>query len=554
MFSFFNLFGSNSNSNPALNHLELVLSKKKKLKEKNLGKYYRALGGNYKIDYNKSLHDSYKLFKLGVKNNINVHNLVNKFKGSAPKLYSKLERRIRKKYLKGGSESDDDDDNSNDSASVITNLSGMSDVPADKGYSPDNLPDYAKLDPQFFKIYDPVDPELIKKNLEKFKETIQKWSKAYNVDPKYIDSSLDYAFKISHLPPNEWNLQEVLKYFLSSYKASYGNKFWMYSPHNLIIHQQTYKDKYDKDKKFTENRIISAEPNPKFKFDPEKEYYESVKPDETLSKLFGRDGLLLGMYDDLLKPTKKSHDLIQYLLYWFYYAGSGKTILERTGWTKVDKENGNKIIFNPTAGLLMRLIEVLHYINVRYLYPQCVLKFGKCDPSACKTEYANIVNKNNSFLMKLEKLDLEIQGKIKKKMTRGLYSTVFRKHFGYVNFNDKKLEHYKNQLEYKLESCETILARGLDSIYYTYNLMGGIKDRRYDYRGHEEYRYHNGGHEEYRYYDGGHEESRYHNGGQEDYRDYDGGQEDYDYNTKYYPDSMHGGALGLFRSEINRII
>jgi len=63
MFNFFNLFGSNSNYNPALNHLDLVLSNKKKLKEKNLEKYYVALGGNYKIDYNKSLHDSYKLFR-----------------------------------------------------------------------------------------------------------------------------------------------------------------------------------------------------------------------------------------------------------------------------------------------------------------------------------------------------------------------------------------------------------------------------------------------------------------------------------------------------------
>lgn len=56
---------------------------------------------------------------------------------------------------------------------------------------------------------------------------------------------------------------------------------------------------------------------------------------------------------------------------------------------------------------------------------------------------------------------------------------------------------------------------------------------------------------------------KYYNGGREDYRDYDygGGREDYrdyDYNgshrDRYYPDSMHGGALGLFRSEINRII
>ena len=62
MFNFFNIF--DSNSNPTLNHLDLVLSQKKKLKEKNIGKYYRALGGNYKIGNNKSLHDSYKLFKL----------------------------------------------------------------------------------------------------------------------------------------------------------------------------------------------------------------------------------------------------------------------------------------------------------------------------------------------------------------------------------------------------------------------------------------------------------------------------------------------------------
>jgi hypothetical protein len=57
MFEFFNLFGTSGNS--TLNHLDLVLSKQKKFREKNIGKYYRALGGNYKIDSEKSLNDSY---------------------------------------------------------------------------------------------------------------------------------------------------------------------------------------------------------------------------------------------------------------------------------------------------------------------------------------------------------------------------------------------------------------------------------------------------------------------------------------------------------------
>lgn len=79
-----------------LNHLDLVLSNQKNLKEKNIHKYYKALGGNYKIDSNKTIYDSYKLFKLGVKNNINPNRLVNKLKGSAPKLYYKLKKKLQK--------------------------------------------------------------------------------------------------------------------------------------------------------------------------------------------------------------------------------------------------------------------------------------------------------------------------------------------------------------------------------------------------------------------------------------------------------------------------
>ena len=548
-------YNQDNTKNNILNHLDSVLSNKKKLKEKNLNKYFKVLGGNYKIDSDKTIHDSYKLFKLGVKNNINVDTLVNKFKGSAPKLYDKLESKITKKYFNhsessnfsGGEDDTKDDDDSDDAKSLATNLSGMSDIPSVKGYSEDKLPEYAKLK---IKMYETIDKDKVKKDLEN-------WVSKRGISKEYYSAANNLAVKIQESSPNTWDLQDVLKYLATTYKGSYGNKY-MYNPNNFDIKQHTYKSKYDKD-------VFPISNNWDAKVNPETEEYKSVNPDKELSKLFGRDGLLVGMYDTLLHSSERSKDLIQFLLYWFYYVEpTSESILERTGWTKIDKEHGNKIIYNPTAGLLMRIIEVLHYINVRYLYPQCVIKIGSCDKlkanNSCGLDMAKITNMNKKFLTKLNKIDLSIKEKIQKKMSKGKYSTVFREFYDFTNFNEKGTPKYKDQLTYKVEPCEDILKRGLDTIIYTYNLMGGIKNRRYNMDYDRDYDrrepINRGGYDDYyRNYD---RDYNYNRGGYDRYDDYTRGgynrYDDQDYYNRYYPDNMHGGALGEFRQEINRNI
>jgi hypothetical protein len=519
MFSFFNFF--NSNSNPTLDHLDLVLSQKKKLKEKNIEKYYRSLGGNYEIGNNKSLDDSYKLFKLGVKNNISVDRLINKFKGSAPELYSKLERKITKKYMNYSESSGGagDDDDTEDAKSLLTNLSGVSDIPTVKRYSEDKLPEYAKLD--FI---------IISRNEQ---------NDVFRYKGKFLSPSVweSYVPEIWRMSPYDWNPQDVL-IFLAYYSKESPSHKLLYSRAKYNVNKgYTYKSKNDDYLAITYHSDRHEEG-------------ETVDPDEELSILFGRDGLLLEMHYQLLGPTSFKMNLVKFLLYWFYYAPTGESLLEKIGWTRLDKKNNDKVVYNPTAGLIMRIIEVLHYINVRYLYPNAVKKIGNCDSSKmdiCRSNFAHITNMNRSYLGKLNKIDLSIKEIIQEKMSRGKYSTVFREFYDFKRFNkkDKKYGTPYNRFTFELESCEEILSRGIGTINATYALEGGIKDRRYDY---------DGGHEDY-YNDGNREEYDY-DGGREEY-DYNGDREEYDYNggrNRYYPDSMHGGELGLFRNEINRII
>ena len=91
-----------------LNHLDLVLSGGKKLKQKNIGKYFQALGGKYarndicvngnldncKRGRNISVGGAHKLLKLSSKKNFPMEKVLKTFKGSAPGLYDKLENKI----------------------------------------------------------------------------------------------------------------------------------------------------------------------------------------------------------------------------------------------------------------------------------------------------------------------------------------------------------------------------------------------------------------------------------------------------------------------------
>jgi hypothetical protein len=91
-----------------LNHLDLVLSGGKKLKEKNIEKYFKALGGKYiRNDFcitgdagncrngkNISLGGADKLLKLASQNNLPMKSVLATFKGAAPSLYDHLEYKI----------------------------------------------------------------------------------------------------------------------------------------------------------------------------------------------------------------------------------------------------------------------------------------------------------------------------------------------------------------------------------------------------------------------------------------------------------------------------
>jgi hypothetical protein len=122
--------------NKILGHLDKVLSGGKDLKEKNIEKYFKALGGkfvrndmcisgdnsNCKGGKNVSVAGAHKLLKLISKKNLPVDTALETFKGSAPELYEKLETKI-----KGGYKAVAYDDSDSDSDSVRGSDSNDSD-------------------------------------------------------------------------------------------------------------------------------------------------------------------------------------------------------------------------------------------------------------------------------------------------------------------------------------------------------------------------------------------------------------------------------------------
>jgi hypothetical protein len=110
-----------ANRDKILLHLMNVFSGGKKLKEKNIEKYFKALEGKYVRDKIKLpdsvkggskqvLKDTHKLIKLTLKKKYPVDTILNVFKGAGPKLYSKLEslvgEKLHSKNSSGGYDSD----------------------------------------------------------------------------------------------------------------------------------------------------------------------------------------------------------------------------------------------------------------------------------------------------------------------------------------------------------------------------------------------------------------------------------------------------------------
>jgi hypothetical protein len=94
--------------NTILKHLENVLSGGKSLKEKNIDKYFKALGGKYirndmcisgysnqcRDGQKVSIGGAHKLLKLAKKKNLKMDSIIDSFKESAPVLYKKFESNI----------------------------------------------------------------------------------------------------------------------------------------------------------------------------------------------------------------------------------------------------------------------------------------------------------------------------------------------------------------------------------------------------------------------------------------------------------------------------
>ena len=136
------------NRDRIIDHLNLVLSGGKQLKEKNVEKYFKALGGKYirskmnlpesssvKGGSNKTVSSAHKLLKLASKNNFNITNVLDIFRGSAPQLYDKLETKISGGQVR-------------DSGSVYSNSSRRSSYRSEGGtktMSTKSTPSAAKL-------------------------------------------------------------------------------------------------------------------------------------------------------------------------------------------------------------------------------------------------------------------------------------------------------------------------------------------------------------------------------------------------------------------------
>ena len=128
--------------NKILGHLDQVLSGGKRLKEKNIKKYFKALGGKYirnnicssgnnsncKGGRNISINGAHKLLKLISKKNLPINDALQTFKGSAPELYEKLENKIKGGYklINYDSDSSHSSHSSHSSRGGITQEEGSS--------------------------------------------------------------------------------------------------------------------------------------------------------------------------------------------------------------------------------------------------------------------------------------------------------------------------------------------------------------------------------------------------------------------------------------------
>jgi len=564
------------NRDRIIDHLNLVLSGGKELKEKNIEKYFKALGGKYirskmKLPESnnvnggstKTISSAHKLLKLASKNNLNIINVLDIFRGSAPQLYEKLETKIS-----GGQVRDTGSVYSNSSrrSSYRSNSSRRSSYRSEGGtksistksqpssaalktFGRAGLNEYNSYTADFREIIKNagldemyiIDEDFFNKNPEIRREVIDNLKTS-------ISASSGVGLKTQKGTVTR-SYKDIMAFFsaLSSAYKNETDKSYLGGLNNIIkkslmpvLVRTKFRD--------IDNSIIGTEWS-------EESYTPWIKENfpTIYNSVYGSKGgyddyrhgsyRSEGGYDDYRRDSYRSNNSRR-----SSYRSEGGYNDRRSSYRSEGGYNDRRSSYRLSGG---------RYID------KFSSKFKAFEVPVGFKYHIYLTNKEN-------------------KIDRDSLVEEYRVSNGVPNLNDALI--YLASIEAKWarnKSCESgnkdlcnktqaemfVLARKLYTQLKSANprsnidiifedeapqLLMKIKDSKggYDDYSHDSYRSNSGGYDDRDYNNrGGMNDDRDYNniGGMNNDRDYEGG-----YRNRYYSDNMHGGALGEFRNEIGR--
>jgi len=502
----------NNKRTKIINHLKKVLSGGKSLKEKNIKKYFKALGGKYirggmvgsNEDKNSSIRNADKLLKLSAKQNLPIQKILDYFKGSAPTLYKKLESKIKSNG--GGPRSDSGSSGTKSSrGTILTNRTedSITDLAIDHHYP--NL--ILNNNPQLYEIIiTTANTGTVVPVLETATDP------RYNVFRAFMKADLSRDLDIKRWFTNNWSsVEKNLKYYV---KTKYSDEdisnpekwqiddilFWL-----AFIERKEYSDYTEAERVTRKEGIVTY-----------LDWYWSM----------------FGMYQSGkrgLRPSTSAFraNVANYLIYYlFVNKENSQTYLERINWFIIDPD-GNQII-NWRAVVISRLLETL-YLRLDDLSKVLIIKEKNVSDEfqmACDIRYA-VLAKCRKIISNFLKRGAEVKDKFPediKNIYNGQDSDILRYFLG----ENKNNPEYKNTFP-AMDKCEEYRD---DRTNLTDLNSRGPQEK----GGYNKYPKYNGGHERYsrresynNNYDGGY--NRYNS------------RESYDNNYERYDNIMYGGEL-----------
>ncbi len=543
------------NRDRIIDHLNLVLSGGKQLKEKNVEKYFKALGGKYirskmnlpestnvKGGSNKTISSAHKLLKLASKNNFNISNVLDIFKGSAPQLYEKLETKIsggQVRYTgsvysnssrRSSYESNRGGNNSISTKPKPSNAALQTFATYANNYTADfrNINERLGRDPsaefstEFFNANEKIRDEVLN-NLETSLRTGQTrfttqngqlprtskdamaffnaFESSYMNDPsrvgknnvlvrKYRDILVDTKWKSTtgEILGKEFSKNGIMQYLIESYPTIYNNA-------KNILSKGGYDDYRRDSYRSNSSRRNSYESN-RGGYDSRRNSYRSEGGYDNYKRDdYRRDSYRLEGGDEI-KTFRSTHTV-----------GSGYGNINYAEYFRNNIEYAIRLAneFEDKRNIMIKFADALIYaaaINAVWVNTQNPMEKARMKLLAKNlSKYIDFSNENN---IRLDKND-----------ARNSIAKVAEGVFNWIDNIPWKSDRNYNK------------SGGYDNYRHNYNRGGMYK---------EEEEENEGGYDNYNY-----------NRGSMNYNDNEGG-----YRDRYYSDNMHGGALGQFRNEIGR--